>query len=272
MTPIIFDGREFARQKEKLLKGKVSQLKRQGMTPKLGSILVGDNPSSKLYTSLKKKAAERIGAVLEIKEFPVSVSVDQLNQLIRKLNKDESVHGIMLQLPLPPPISNHQSQIINSISPEKDVDGLREDSQFRPATVKAILEIIDYALKFVRRPLREAPLKVTVVGSSGMVGTRLVKELRILNYEVGEADIETKDLKSKTQDADVLISATGVPDLIKSDMVKIGAIVIDVGSPEGDVDFPKVCKKAAFITPVPGGVGPVTISCLLGNLVEAAVV
>ena len=143
---IIFDGREFAKKKEALLRNKVTNLLVHKVRPKLVSILVGDDPASVLYVSLKKKAAERIGAELEIRRWKSEVGYRSLIEEIRGLNKDKKVHGIMVQLPLPKKLVNYKLSIINSIAPEKDVDGLREDSQFLPATVKAILQILDEIL------------------------------------------------------------------------------------------------------------------------------
>ncbi len=263
-----FNGREFAREKEIEIKEEVADLKKKGVTPKLVSILVGDNPGSILYTSLKKKAAERIGAELQVISLSQSLSPEKIIKTIQKYNSDKKVHGIMVQMPLPKEIVNYKLSIINSIAPEKDVDGLRENSPFVPATVKAILQILEVSsIKYqVSKP------KVVVVGAEGMVGKPLVKELRRINYEVKGVDLATSYQLQTTKAADVLISATGVAGLIKGDMLKEGAVVIDVGSPKGDIKFDEVSKKASFITPVPGGVGPVTISCLLENLIEAATI
>jgi len=243
---IIFAGRAFASKKEKELKEKVQELKKKGINPTLASILVGEDPASKLYVALKGKAAERAGIKLEVFD-----SVD----VIEDLNKDPRFQGIMIQLPLPQEFKARSQEIVNTISPQKDVDGLRGDSKFLHPTSKAVVDI----LKEAEKELNLNPKSVCVVGSGGMVGAPLVKELKRLGYELIE----------ERNQADVLISCTGVAGLITADMVKDGAIVIDVGSPKGDVDFAGVSPKAAFITPVPGGVGPVTISCLLENLISA---
>lgn len=266
---IVFDGRTYARQKEEELKLQVEELKKKGITPKLASILVGNNPASILYTSLKKKAAERIGVEMEVLEFDEGIKIEALTFRIDKLNTDPTIHGIMVQLPLPEGIKDHESGIRNAIFPTKDVDGLRDDSKFVPATVKGILSILDYALKHVRLFLGST-LKVAVFGAEGMVGKPLVRELRNRGYEVSEIDISTKKDEPIIMNSDILISATGVPNLIKGNMVKEGGVVIDVGSPQADIEFDSVSKKASFITPVPGGVGPVTIVSLLENLVSAA--
>jgi len=261
----IFDGKEFARRKEKLLRGKVNKLLKLGIKPKLVSILVGDDPASLLYLNLKKKRAEAVGAEVEVLKLPRDVAMNRFIATIKKANNDQNVHGIMVQLPLPRNLRHETKDLINAIVPEKDVDGLRDDSPFVPAAVRAILSIIDEAQKILNLDLN---LNYCVVGSKGMVGRRLYKELRRMKHVVVGVDLNTKYIIRDTKYADVLVSATGVPGLIKADMVKNGAIVIDVGSPKGDVQFNQVAKKASFITPVPGGIGPVTIACLLENLVE----
>ena len=264
MKAVIFDGKEFARKKEKLLKKEVTLLFKKGIKPKLVSILVGTDPASKLYTSLKKKAAEKVGCEMEVREFSEKISVDQLAQLIKHLNEDTSTHGIMIQLPLPARLKDKTQKLVEKIDPTKDVDGLKEDSKFIPATVKAVLQIIENAKS--KLSLNLDSKRFIIVGSKGEVGRRLLKELQNKGYKVYGYDIETKNLGENTKKADILISATGVPNLIKDNMVKDGVVLIDVGSPIGDMDK-KACKKASFVSLVPGGVGPVTISCLLENLV-----
>lgn len=261
---IIFDGKAFAAKKEKEIKKAVIKLKQRGVYPKLASILIGNNPASKLYVGLKKKAAERVGAELDIYFLPEKSPVEVILALIDSLNTDKTVSGIMVQLPLPGLVESKREEIINRIDSEKDVDGLRNDSKFLHPTSKAVIQILDKA----KDELEIEVKKVCVVGSTGMVGAPLVKELKKERYEVVGCNQQTKDLKKETLKADVLISTTGVQSLIKGEMVKEEAIVIDVGSPKGDVDFDEVSKRSAFITPVPGGVGPVTITCLLENLVQ----
>lgn len=262
METTIFNGKEFAGEKEK-------SLKKGGITPKLVSILIGDNPGSKFYLSLKKKAAERIGAELQVINLSSSTSSEKIIQTIQKYNKDKKIHGIMVQLPFPKNFTwDERQEVINSISPHKDVDGMREDSPFVAPVVKAVLQSIEEARLRVASA-RQAK-KVVVVGSKGFVGKKIMKELRTMNYELYGYDIDTKNLGKELLKADIIVSAAGVPDLIKGNMVKDGAVVIDVGSPKGDVAFDEISKKAAFITPVPGGIGPVTIACLLENLLIAA--
>jgi methylenetetrahydrofolate dehydrogenase (NADP+)/methenyltetrahydrofolate cyclohydrolase len=267
MKTIIFDGRRFAVEKEISLQNRVLGLKARGVYPKLASILIGDNPASRLYVNLKKKAAERIGAELDIYLLKENVKFEEVILLIGTLNTDDNVQGIMIQMPLPISLANSKSQILNSIAPEKDIDGLGEDSPFLHPTSKAVMEIIEEAKK--QLSIHNSQFTICVVGATGMVGKPLVRELKNEKYEVIECNTKTVDLKKETLKADILVSVTGIPNIIKGDMVKDGAIVIDVGSPKGDIEFDSVSPKASFISPVPGGVGPVTISCLLENLISA---
>lgn len=279
MTAYVFDGKKFAKDKETLLLNKVKQLRKHGITPKLAAILVGDDPASKIYVSIKQKTAERIGIALQLIELKQSTA-QRLLHLIKELNVDDAVHGIMVQLPLPGELNKSHAKdlILNTIALEKDVDGLRQDNSshasdklvYMPAVVKAILYSIEVAQKlgFAPRNLKKA--KICVVGASGVVGKRLVGVMGELGGTVVKTDVKTKDLSSKTQKAEILISATGVSGLIKGNMVKPGSVVIDVGAPNGDVDFESVSKVSSFITPVPGGIGPVTVVSLIGNVVEAA--
>lgn len=264
MKTIIFNGKKFAQEKEKELRKKVSKLK---STPKLVSILVGEDPSSVLYTNLKKKAGERVGIEFEIMKFPDSISALYLIKVIKTLNSDETVNGVMVQLPLPVTLKEKTQKILNNIDPKKDVDGLTQKSVFIPATTKAVIRIIGVA----KENVDTKDEKIVVVGSKGTVGKSLMKELKNLKYSVVGLDQETKDLKTQTLKGDILISATGKPNLIKESFVKGESVIIDVGSPKGDVSFNKVAKIASFITPVPGGVGPVTIVSLFENLITGLI-
>lgn len=253
---IVFDGRMYASGKEEDLKRKVLKLKEKGIVPRLKSIVVGEDPASLLYVNLKKKAAERIGVEVEIVHFNKAFNPKEIILTIKKYNKDPKVSGIMVQMPLPDSILEYKLQIINSIDPKKDVDGLRENSFYIHPTAKAVLQIIKEANP--RFMVHSFLFKVCVVGEKGMVGSFLVKEMKKLGFRL------VKD----SNDADILISATGSAGSVGKDMVKKGAVVVDVGSPLGDVD-PSAIIKTNFICPVPGGVGPVTISCLLENLISA---
>jgi methylenetetrahydrofolate dehydrogenase (NADP+)/methenyltetrahydrofolate cyclohydrolase len=269
---IIFDGREFALKKEEALQLRVIGLKSRGVYPKLASIIVGNDEASKLYVNLKKKAANRIGAELDIYYIPAKTKLEELLLLIATLNTDDTVYGIMIQMPLPGDLESKKAQIIGLINPEKDVDGLRSDSDYLHPTSKAVMDILHQAEteKEVKDVYRDG-LKdktIVVVGATGMVGAPLVKQLKNEGYRVVECNSSTTDLKSETLKGDVVISATGIQGLIKGDMVKENAVLIDVGSPKADFS-PVAQDSAVFFTPVPGGVGPVTISCLLENLISA---
>lgn len=264
---IIFDGRAFAEKKILELDKKVAVLKNKGIHPKLASILIGDDPASKLYVTLKKKKAQAIGAEMDVYFLKEKENIETILALIDSLNSDDSVYGIMVQLPLPPNFSKEdKEEIINLIKKEKDVDGLREGSLFLHPTSKAVIDVIEESKKTADYGTNTI---VCVVGATGMVGRPLVSQLKKEGYEVSECNHDTKDLKEKTLQADILISTTGISNLITSDMVKKGATVIDVGSPRGDVDS-GVSEVAGFLTLVPGGIGPITIASLLENLVKAS--
>lgn len=270
MTPIIFNGREFAKVKEEALKERVRVLQEKGITPTLVSIVVGDESGALGYQNMKKKAGERVGVEVEIVPFPMEMELHKLLKYLRLLKHDHRVYGIMIQLPLPKSFSKEdREELIAAIDPKKDVDGMREDSEFVAPVVKAVME----ALEEGKRQIAKSKSQIAVIGANGFEGRKIVREFERLGYRVQGLDKEDmggKGLVSHTKSADVIVSTTGVPNLITGDMVKVGAIVIDVGAPKGDVDFGSVAKKASFITPVPGGIGPVTIACLLENVVEAA--
>jgi methylenetetrahydrofolate dehydrogenase (NADP+)/methenyltetrahydrofolate cyclohydrolase len=263
---IIFDGRDFARHREDELYHKV--LKRK-IKPVMATVLVGDNPASRLYVSLKQKAALRIGAEMDIYEYPADISKKALVDKITHLARDKTLSGIMIQLPLPKLLREFTSEIIEKIPQKLDVDGLREDSPFVPATARAVMSILSEAAK--RRKVNKESYCV-VVGAKGAIGSQIVRALSDAGFEVGEVGRNTdpESFIKETRAAEVLVSVTGSPGIITADHVKKGAVVIDVGSPQGDVDFRKVSERASFVTPVPGGVGPVTVVSLLENLVEAA--
>jgi len=264
---IIFDGKKFASEKLDEMRKEAEELKKRRVVPKLISILVGDDYASKLYVSLKKKAGERIGVKVDILKFKKNVGLTQLINLIKRLNKDKSVHGIMIQLPLPRHFTkSDRDRVINAISYEKDVDGLAENSLFLTPVVAAVLMVVKKGTGLIAQPVS----RVIVIGAFGFEGQKIAGGLKEMGYRVEAIDIKTKNLKLKTKNADILISVTGVEGLIRKDMVKSGAVVIDVGSPQGDVKTQEVVEKVAFISPVPGGIGPVTIYYLLDNLIKAA--
>lgn len=259
----IFNGKDFAERKLLDLHKKVLDLNTKGIFPHLSSIIIGNNKASELYVSLKKKRGEKIGIQVDIYRMPEKTSKEELFHLIDTLNEDAGVTGIMIQLPIPGELSKFKDEILERISEEKDVDGLRKDSKFKHPTAKAVMDILDYALSNDKD--HKVITNVCVVGAKGMVGRSVVKLLKDEGFNVMEGDVETKDLKEKTLSADVVISAVGSMNLITPEMIKDKAIIIDVGSPFGDFER-EVEGKSSFFTPVPGGVGPVTISALLENL------
>lgn len=268
---IIFDGKTYALKKKELLRAGATLLREKGIIPHMATILIGDDSASHLYVDLKKKFIEEISCQLDIYNLTEKTKLEDIKLLIKTLNEDNAVHGIMLQLPLPERIGNKVTssgvklEIVNSIAIAKDVDGLKENSNFVHPTAKAVTEIMSLAVNETKIEIKT----VCVVGSSGMVGKPLVHELKRLGHEVTECDKDTDDLAFKTVACDCVVSSTGVMNLITPNMVKNEAVLIDVGSPIGDIS-PLCEEKASFVTPVPGGVGPVTITCLAENLLIAA--
>lgn len=261
----IFDGQSLALKLEAKLKQKRKKLQ---FIPKLAVLVMRDDPAGQLYSRIKAEAAGRVGVSLIKYEFEYK-QTKLLIQLIKELNNNKNINGIMIQHPGINWGKKHQfnrrsfemwwRQLAEVIAADKDVDGLRENSKFIPATVRAV-ELILSIYKSVGDRKTDY---IVVVGSQGMIGRRLVRRLKAFGV-----DVETKELAKITKKADILISCTGKQNLIKADMVKVGATVIDVGWPKGDVDFESVVQKAGFITPVPGGLGPITVVCLLENLVN----
>ena len=266
MSAQILDGRALRDQILKKLTAKVKKLK---VKPKLAIILIGENPASGAYVAQKEKAARKIGVYFELLKRPASISQSELEKLIEKLNRDKSVTGIVAQKPLPARIDSDEIDLL--VAPEKDVDGLNPISTFIPATTRGIVELLAaYKIKVEGK-------KVVVVGRSKLVGLPTALEFLNQGATVTICHSKTADLAAETKQADILVVAVGKPKLIKKAMVKAGAVVIDVGINRdsethklvGDVDFENVSKVASFITPVPGGVGPMTVAGLLSNLVQA---
>ncbi len=242
---VIIDGNQLAKQLEAKLKIKTDGLKQKGVIPQLAVLVLPGDAAGETYADLKQRAAARLGI-----KFKKITSAEE----IEKLNQDPAVHGIMIQRPgyKGEEFEKEWEKLVKTIAKEKDVDGLRDDSPFTQATVRAV-EVI---LKDI--PSRDG---ILIVGQ-GMVGRKLSQRLGAENISSRD-----KNLLKKICQADVLICCSGRPGLIKT--VKPGAVVIDVGWPKGDVDFDTVVKVAGAITPVPGGVGPITVVCLLENLIEA---
>lgn len=258
MSAVIFDGKKKAEELLARVRNRVRELKKQ---PRLVSFYKADDIGSTLYTKIKSKKAAKVGIKFEAVAI---ASIDKTVQLIKQASEDRQVQAILVQHPTGGVYSNEEWQkLVLAIASEKDVDGLRDDSPFLPATVKAILYILEEAKVDLKKS------KIAVIGSEGMIGSRLVKILKKEGAKVLEIDEKVKN-KDRVKESDVVVSATGVPRLVKADMVKPGVVVVDVGAPKGDVDFEKVAAKSSFITPVPGGVGPMTVACLMENVLESA--
>lgn len=260
----IFDGRTYASKKKELLRAGVTLFKEKGIIPHMATILIGEDMASKLYVNLKKKFIEDIGCHLDVYVLNEDVSFDNLKLLIESLNIDDTVHGIMIQFPLPEKLSSLKDEILDLIDPIKDVDGLKKDSKYLHPTAKAVIEIISLASFETKQEIKT----ICVIGSTGMVGEPLTIELKRIGYNVLACNKDTDNLNEKTLSAECVVSATGVANIITTEMVKDNVVAIDVGSPFGDIS-PMISEKASFITPVPGGVGPVTITCLAENLLLA---
>lgn len=272
MDSKIIDGRKLALKRQEKLIQEVKKLK---LTPKIVSILVGDDAPSVLYTKIKQKKAEEIGIDFEPIHFVFPLPVwEAVCQEIIKLNNNPEVNGIMVQLPLPQEFlqGKDEKELLQLIDPSKDVDGLNYACKTRsyvPAAVKAVLSILkDEKIPVVGK-------NVVVVGSSDLVGRPVAEEMEKLGAHVKICDSKTSNLQGETLEAQILVSATGVPNLINGDMVSDGVVIIDVGAEKvdgkivGDVDFESVYPKALRITPVPGGVGPMTVVSLMENVLES---
>lgn len=274
----IIDGKGFSKKVQQHIKEEHEQLKHKtGKTAGLAVIIVGDNPASQVYVRNKTKACENVGFYSETIELPESISEDELVKEVKKLNENEKIDGILVQLPLPNHIN--EMKVINTISPEKDVDGfhslnvgkmmLGDDTGFLPCTPYGIMQLLEeYKVDVVGKD-------VVIVGRSNIVGKPMALILIEKGATVKVCNSKTKDLSDKIQRADIVIVAAGVPKLVKAKDVKAGAIVIDVGINRvdgklcGDVDYDEVIEKASLITPVPGGVGPMTIASLITNTLKA---
>lgn len=272
------DGKKIAQEIKEELKVEVAQLKAKNKEICLAVIQVGDDPASSVYVNNKKKACDYIGIRSEAYELPESTTEEELLTLVKNLNTDPAVSGILVQLPLPAHI--REDQIIQTISPEKDVDGFHPvnvgklwtgEEGFLSCTPAGIIELLK------RSGILPAGKECVIIGRSNIVGKPMAALLLRENATVTVAHSHTRDLKQITKRADILIVAVGRQRMIDDSYVKDGAVVIDVGMHRdeqnrlcGDVDFDKVKKKASAITPVPGGVGPMTIAMLMNNCVETA--
>lgn len=273
----IIDGKKLAKEIREKLKLKSNELKEKGINPKLAVIMVGDDKASQVYVKNKSKACNEIG--IEFEEFILDKDIrqDELINLIEKLNNDDHIHGILLQSPIPAHLDINEA--FKTINPEKDVDGfnpvnigklcLNQDT-FVSCTPYGIMKMFEaYNIDLTGK-------NVTIIGRSNIVGKPLIQCCLNKNATVTVCHSKTKDLKEHTKNADVVISAIGKSKFVTEDMIKSGAVVIDVGTNRGedgkitgDVDFENVSKKASYITSVPGGVGPMTIAMLMNNVIKA---
>ena len=288
MTAQIIDGKQVAADMRAELKDEVAKLKEHGIVPGLGVILVGEDPASQSYVSAKEKACENIGIYSDDNRLPAETSQKDLMALVEKMNKDPKINGILVQLPLPKGLN--EAEVLLAIDPAKDVDGFHPmnvgkmmvgEKAFLPCTPHGIIQLL------VRSGVTIEGAEVVIVGRSNIVGkpiaNMLIQKKPNANATVTVCHTRTKDLSSHTKRADIVIAAAGRPNTVTADMVKDGVVVIDVGVNRvddatkkkgyrlvGDVDFEAVKEKASLITPVPGGVGPMTITMLLYNTVESA--
>lgn len=288
MSAKIIDGKAIAEKIRAQIKREVEELKGKGITPGLVTILVGDNPASVSYVTAKQRTAHELGFYSVQENLPENVTEEELLKLIAKYNEDPKIHGILVQLPLPKHIN--EKKVLYAIDPRKDVDGFHPvnvgklvigEPCFIPCTPYGILMLL------AETGVSVDGAEVVVVGRSNIVGKPVAILLMQKRKPVGNATVTichtgTKNMAEHTKRAEILIVAAGVPKFITADMVKEGAVVIDVGvnrigtTPEGkaklcgDVDFEAVKEKASYITPVPGGVGPMTITMLMKNTLESA--
>lgn len=259
---MILDGKKLA---NKILDGLKEEIEKLPASPagwpiiKLVVILVGDDSASLSFIKQKQKAAEAVGVKFKLYKFNKNISEQKLVENVKKVTNDKNNTGVIIQLPLPKHI--HEQKILNLIPSKKDIDALSSgDNFFEPPAASGIIKLLkQYNIKIKEK-------KVVIIGKGRLIGKPLAKMIKKLGADLTSCDIRTKNLKSQTLKADILISATGCPGLIKKNMVKQEAVIIDAS---GDVDFENVKQKARYISPVPGGVGPMTIAILISNLVKS---
>lgn len=277
MVAKILDGKQIAKDYRQGLQNQVEALKEKGFTPKLSVILVGNDGASQSYVRSKKKAAEKIGMLSEIVHLEETATEEEVLNELNRLNNDDSVSGILVQVPLPKQVS--EQKILEAINPDKDVDGFHpinigklyiDEQTFVPCTPLGIMEILKHA------DIDLEGKNAVVIGRSHIVGQPVSKLLLQKNASVTILHSRSKDMASYLKDADVIVSAVGKPGLVTKDVVKEGAVIIDVGNTpdengklKGDVDYDAVKEIAGAITPVPGGVGPLTITMVLNNTLLA---
>lgn len=275
---IRLDGKELSQKLKAQIKEETSQLKeRIGKVPGLAIVLLGDNPASKIYVNSKIKGCSELGFESFTHFLPEDTSEEKVLELIENLNNDERVNGILVQLPLPKHID--EKKVIDKIALEKDVDGFKPENlgllmlgdknSMQPCTPAGIMEMLKaYSIDLIGKD-------VVVVGRSNIVGKPMANLMINAGATVTVCNSKTKDLKKKTSEADVVVMAIGQAKFLTEDMVKEGAIIVDVGINRteeglfGDVDYENVSKKSSYITPVPGGVGPMTVAMLFANTMRA---
>ena len=278
MTARLLDGNALAQQLRAGFRERIAQLAVHGVVPGLAAILVGDNPASQVYVRNKVNACAEIGMVSERIVYPADTEPSVVLARVRELNADPTIHGILVQLPLPPQFD--VDTVLEAISPLKDIDGFHAENvgalmqglpRFLPCTPYGVMQI----LKHAEVDLRGA--EAVVIGHSNIVGKPMAMLLLNAGATVTICHAQTRDLAAHTRRADVIVAAVGRPKLITADMIKPGVVLIDVGINRldngklcGDIDFDACREIAAAITPVPGGVGPMTIAMLLANTLEAA--
>jgi methylenetetrahydrofolate dehydrogenase (NADP+)/methenyltetrahydrofolate cyclohydrolase len=288
MAAKIIDGKQIAADMQAELKEEVAKLKQEGIVPGLGVILVGEDPASKSYVTAKERTCEELGIYSDDNRLPADTTQHDLIALINRMNTDPKINGILVQLPLPEHLD--ESEVLLAINPDKDVDGFHPTNigkmvagqpAFLPCTPHGVIQLLQ------RSGVKIEGAHVVIVGRSNIVGkplaNMLIQKNKDGNATVTVCHTKTADLAAHTRQADIIIAAAGRPNTITADMVKDGVVVIDVGVNRiedknakkgyrlvGDVDFEAVKEKASLITPVPGGVGPMTITMLLYNTVESA--
>lgn len=276
MSAELLNGREIAKDYRAGLQEQVEALKEKGITPNLTVVIVGNDGASLSYVKSKNKAAEKIGMASDIVHLEESATEEEVLDTVRRLNEDEKVHGILVQVPLPKQVD--ENKVLEAIAPEKDVDGFSPinigrlytgQETFIPCTPLGIMELLKHTGSLEGKD-------VAVIGRSHIVGQPVAKLLTNENATVTLMHSRTKNMVEKLKDFDVVVSAVGKPGLVKGEDLKEGAIVIDVGNTVvdgklvGDVDFDSAQEVASYITPVPGGVGPLTITMVLNNALVAA--
>jgi methylenetetrahydrofolate dehydrogenase (NADP+)/methenyltetrahydrofolate cyclohydrolase len=279
MTAKILDGKAIAAQLRQKVQQQVQARIEQGLRPPgLAVVLVGDDPASKIYVRNKRNACQKVGIISTVYDLPINTSIESLLNLLDQLNTDDEIDGILVQLPLPEPIDSHL--VIERILADKDVDGFHPYNVGRltlgvpllhSCTSRGVMTLLAHT------KVNLSGLDAVVIGQSNIVGRPVTLELLQANCTVTACHIYTRDLVDKVQKADLVVVAVGKPGLIPGDWIKPGAIVIDVGINRldngrvvGDVDFATACQRASWITPVPGGVGPMTVASLLENTYQAA--